>query len=142
MNAMEIVLGVVASISFAYFLVRRYSHQSSVFDHREKKPIESIFREFFPQSAAVPLNEFEMMWCKVASILHVHPEQLRPTDRFDSEFKPIPNDGRDDRLIQLSHFAQTYGIDQQVEDVAEYLRLLLSPKVSKKPAAGVITLRR
>jgi hypothetical protein len=131
MNFLLPILILVAAGAGGVYLVGRYTQgqkQRKLILDRDPLVIATIYREVFPQ-ADVPLENFKTVWLKIAALLETPAEKLRPADRFDREFLPTPNDGRDDRLLLLDHYIRSIvpdGKEQTLSDVGSLVRYLLA----------------
>jgi hypothetical protein len=110
---------------------QRLPEKRKRFVDRKRVPLNEIYSTYFTASNLKETDVVEL-WAKVAEILKLDPQVLRPEDRFKVEFAPVAGySSAQDELEDLEQYfdcrCKEMGINpkiQKVETLGDFVRLL------------------
>jgi hypothetical protein len=82
---------------------QRLPEKQRRFEDRVSVPIEEIFNQHYAGTGLDRLSVIRT-WNDVATILGLDSQKLRPSDRFDREFAPVPGYFLEDELADLEDY--------------------------------------
>jgi hypothetical protein len=97
-------LCIVAGATFLWYFIPRHRRLNR-FKNREELSADIIYTEFFATNN-LQKELVSQLWNEVASLLHIPPGKLRPSDRFDKELAPVQDWEFDDETLEVSWAAQ------------------------------------
>lgn len=100
---------------------------------RDAIPIDQLYRTFY-EGSDLKESDVTELWLEVAETLHLDPNKMRPTDRFDKEYAPVGRGWSRSGVEELEDLNDTIRLrcDEQgipyrhinVETLDDYIRLL------------------
>jgi hypothetical protein len=135
--AIIIVVLLALGLSASLVAKQRLPAKRKRFVGREGIPLNEIYSTYF---AASNLRETDVveLWAKVAEILKLDPQMLRPEDRFKVEFAPVAGySSAQDELEDLEQYfdsrCREMGINpenEKVETLGDFVRILSQKAVA------------